>query len=65
MNSETRIVPAELHGQRIDQVLTKLFPSWSRSQLSDWIKRLTIAGEPVPDFDHKTEYHNHLEEKYK
>jgi hypothetical protein len=33
-------------------------------ELSEWVKGLTIAGDPVPDFDHKVEYHKHLEEKY-
>lgn len=33
-------------------------------ELPDWIKQLTIAGDPVPDFDHKAEYGKHLEEKY-
>ena len=32
--------------------------------LPEWIKDLTISGEPTPDFDHKAEYHKHLEEKY-
>jgi len=33
-------------------------------ELPEWVRNLTIAGEPVPDFDHKAEYHKHLEEKY-
>ena len=33
-------------------------------ELPDWVKNLTISGEPVPDFDHKAEYHKHLEQKY-
>ena len=36
----------------------------TEEELSDWIKQFTIAGDPVPDFDHKAEYHKHLEEKY-
>ena len=36
----------------------------SLEELPQWIKELTIAGDPVPDFDHKAEYHKHLEEKY-
>jgi len=36
----------------------------SRDELSDWIKEMAIAGKPVPDFDHKAEYHKHLEGKY-
>ncbi len=34
------------------------------NELSDWVKQLTIATEPVADFDHKAEYHKHLDEKY-
>jgi hypothetical protein len=33
-------------------------------ELPGWIKELTISGPPVADFDHKAEYHKHLEEKY-
>jgi len=33
-------------------------------ELSDWVKKLTIAGEPVADFDHKAEYRKHLDVKY-
>jgi hypothetical protein len=36
----------------------------SLNELPDWVKELTISGDPVPDFDHKAEYHKHLEEKY-
>jgi hypothetical protein len=33
-------------------------------ELPQWIKELTIDGPPVPEFDHKAEYHKHLDEKY-
>ena len=33
-------------------------------ELPQWLTDLTIASYPVPDFEHKTEYHKHLEEKY-
>jgi len=36
----------------------------SEEELSDWVKSLRISGDPVPDFNHKTEYYKHLEEKY-
>ena len=36
----------------------------SLDELSDFVKGLTISGDPVPDFDHKAEYHKHLDEKY-
>jgi len=40
------------------------FKMKSLDELPGWIKELVIAGDPVPDFDHKAEYHKHLEEKY-
>lgn len=41
MNNETQdcIVPIELQGKRIDVVLAQLFPQFSRSQLSQWLKQ--------------------------
>jgi 23S rRNA pseudouridine1911/1915/1917 synthase len=49
-------VPAELVGERLDKVLAKLFPSYSRSRLQTWIEtgRVLVDGEvgkirqPVP-----------------
>lgn len=32
------VVPAELHDLRMDVVLAKLFPDYSRSQLTNWLK---------------------------
>jgi len=40
------------------------FKMKSLDELPDWIKQLTISGDPIPDFDHKAEYGKHLEEKY-
>jgi hypothetical protein len=40
------------------------FKMKSLDELSDFVKSITISGDPVPDFDHKAEYHKHLEEKY-
>lgn len=37
------IVTAEYHGQRIDVVLAQLFPDYSRSQLSSWLKDGSIT----------------------
>lgn len=34
------------------------------SEFPEWMQKLIIAKEPTPDFDHKAEYHKHLEEKY-
>lgn len=41
------IIPIESHGQRIDIVLAQLFPDYSRSQLSTWLKagKITIGGK--------------------
>ncbi|MEP6614441.1 MAG: DUF6364 family protein [Mucilaginibacter sp.] len=36
----------------------------TENELSDWIKSLVAVEQAVPDFDHKAEYGNHLEEKY-
>jgi hypothetical protein len=43
---------------------TEPFRMKNEDELSDWVKKLTIAGEPVADFDDKVEYRKHLEEKY-
>ncbi len=40
------------------------FSMKSLDELPQWVKDLTIKGEPIPDFDNKAEYHKHLEEKY-
>ena len=42
----TAEVPADLGGQRLDQVAAQLFDEYSRSRLSAWIKdgRLTVVG---------------------
>ncbi len=37
------IVTGEHHGQRVDVVLAQLFPDYSRSQLSHWLKRGDIT----------------------
>ncbi|MBA3537264.1 MAG: 23S rRNA pseudouridine(1911/1915/1917) synthase RluD [Tatlockia sp.] len=37
------IVPREYHGQRLDVVLAQLFPDFSRSQLSSWLKEGAIT----------------------
>lgn len=41
------LVPDELAGKRLDQVLAVLFPDYSRSRLQDWIKkgRVTLDGK--------------------
>ncbi|KTC78352.1 23S rRNA pseudouridine(1911/1915/1917) synthase RluD [Legionella brunensis] len=37
------IIPREYHGQRIDTVLAQLFPDYSRSQFSHWLKQGAIT----------------------
>ncbi|MBO9717339.1 MAG: 23S rRNA pseudouridine(1911/1915/1917) synthase RluD [Pseudoxanthomonas sp.] len=43
------IVPDEAAGRRFDAVLAELFPEYSRSRLSSWIKSgdVLLAGEPA------------------
>ena len=38
MNHTNLIIPLEFSGQRIDQILAQLYPEWSRSKLSAWLK---------------------------
>lgn len=42
-------VPAELGGQRLDQIAAQMFPDHSRSRLQGWIKdgRLTVDGKTL------------------
>ena len=41
------VVPPDMAGDRIDQVMAKLFPDFSRSRITDWIRqgRATVDGE--------------------
>ncbi|MDQ7977475.1 RluA family pseudouridine synthase [Paraburkholderia sp. SARCC-3016] len=42
-------VPAELAGERLDKVLAKVFPEFSRSRLQSWIEaqRVHVEGKPA------------------
>jgi hypothetical protein len=51
---------AEKEKDQVDPLIEK----YKNAEIPDWIKQLVIAKEPIPDFDHKAEYHKHLEEKY-
>ncbi len=44
------VVPADLGGQRFDQIAAQLFPDYSRSRLQAWIKtgELTVDGATRP-----------------
>ena len=33
-------------------------------EISEWVKGMVAVDKPTPDFDHKAEYHKHLEQKY-
>nr|WP_067062833.1 DUF6364 family protein [Mucilaginibacter sp. L294] len=46
------------------QVEKEPFRMKGMDELSDWVKGMVAVSDPVPDFDHKAEYHKHLEEKY-
>lgn len=39
-------------------------PLVTRENLPQWLKDLTAAKEPTPDFDHKKEYGDYIERKY-
>ena len=41
------VVPHDMAGDRIDQVMARLFPDFSRSRITDWIKqgRATVDGK--------------------
>jgi 23S rRNA pseudouridine1911/1915/1917 synthase len=42
------IIPADYHGQRVDVVLAQLFPDFSRSQLTTWLKEGAITLDQHP-----------------
>ncbi len=51
MTTATRIIPPELAGLRLDQALAKMFPEYSRSRLTAWLKegRIRVDGtSPKP-----------------
>lgn len=62
-NTSLSKVTEALYKKEVETV-KEPFRMKSLDELSDFAKSLTISGEPVPDFDHKAEYHKHLEEKY-
>lgn len=37
----------------------------TEDELTGWVGEIARSGVSVPDFDHKAEYHKHLEEKYR
>ncbi|MBM4190137.1 MAG: RNA pseudouridine synthase, partial [Betaproteobacteria bacterium] len=50
--SELRVleIPADLSGLRLDQVVARLLPEYSRGRLQQWIEagQITVAGRVVP-----------------
>ncbi len=47
MSTETKAIPEELAGLRLDQALARMFPEYSRSRLKDWLLdgAITVNGE--------------------
>jgi 23S rRNA pseudouridine1911/1915/1917 synthase len=45
---QTRAIPVELAGLRLDQALARMFPEYSRSRLKEWLLAgsITLDGEP-------------------
>ncbi len=62
-NTSLSKVTASLY-KKVVETEKEPFRMKSLEELPEWIKNLRIAGDPVPDFDHKAEYGKHLEEKY-
>ncbi len=44
---QNRIIPLELAGKRLDQALAQMFPEYSRSRLTQWLKKgqVSVDGE--------------------
>ena len=40
------------------------FRMMTEDELPGWVGEIARSAISVPDFDHKAEYHKHLEEKY-
>ncbi len=53
MTTATRTVPDELAGLRLDQALARMFPEYSRSRLTAWLKagRIRIDGQSLKPRD--------------
>ena len=49
MTTATHIIPDELAGLRLDQALARMFPEYSRSRLTAWLKagRIRIDGQSL------------------
>jgi 23S rRNA pseudouridine1911/1915/1917 synthase len=47
MNTETRTIPIDAAGQRLDQALARLFPEYSRSRLKAWLLdgQISVDGD--------------------
>lgn len=45
---QTRSIPAELAGLRLDQALARMFPEYSRSRLKEWLLAGTITLDGAP-----------------
>ncbi len=47
-NTDSRAVPEELAGLRLDQALARMFPEYSRSRLKDWLLSGAISVDGGP-----------------
>lgn len=63
MNTSISKIAEPILKKELD-VEKKPFKMKSLDELPEWVRNLSISGDPVPDFDHKAEYGKHLEEKY-
>jgi antitoxin component of RelBE/YafQ-DinJ toxin-antitoxin module len=65
--SEDHISVSKLFKTLINEVAKKKKKEIKMKPLSEypeWIQELVLAKKPTADFDHKAEYHKHLDEKY-
>ncbi|RMX21140.1 23S rRNA pseudouridine(1911/1915/1917) synthase RluD [Legionella jordanis] len=62
LSNQNVFIPREYHGQRIDVVLAQLFPDFSRSQLSSWLKdgQITLNGKTCKPKD-KAQTGDHIQ----
>jgi Family of unknown function (DUF6364) len=65
--SEDHVSVSKLFKTLINEVAKKKKKELKMKSLNEypeWIQELILAKGPTPDFDHKAEYHKHLDEKY-
>lgn len=68
--SESNISVSKLFKKLVTEVAKKkstkdpLLENLKIADMPDWIKQLTVVDKPTSDFDHKSEYGKHLEDKF-